>query len=95
MPEATTLPEVVYGLDVEGDTQWEVVRVHLTEGLSELYDGVVEVARAAGDPSSLIGARCVFTARRGEATRRRSESRSTRSRAPSACSRASSGKAVA
>jgi type VI secretion system secreted protein VgrG len=71
MPEATTLPEVVYGLDVEGDTQWEVVRAHVTEGLSELYEGLVEVARADGDPSSLIGSRCVFTARRGDATRRR------------------------
>jgi type VI secretion system secreted protein VgrG len=72
MPETTTLPEVAYGLDVEGDTKWEVVRVHFAEGLSELYEGTLEVARAeGGDPRELLGSRCVLTATRGEATRRR------------------------
>lgn len=72
MPDNTTLPEVVYALDVEGDTQWEVVRLHLTEGLSALYDGVLEVARAENaDPRALLGARCVLTAQRGEVTHRR------------------------
>jgi type VI secretion system secreted protein VgrG len=72
MPDNTTLPEVVYALDIEGDTEWEVVRLHFTEGLSELYDGVVEVARAEGaDPRTLIGARCVLTVQRAEVTHRR------------------------
>jgi len=72
MPDNTTLPEVVYALDIEGDTQWEVVRLHFTEGLSTLYDGVLEVARAEGaDPRALIGSRCVVTAQRGEVTHRR------------------------
>ncbi len=72
MPDTTTLPEVAYGLTVSGDTSWEVVRVHLSESLSGLYDCALEIARDGDcDPrGDLLGERCVLTVQRGETTTR-------------------------
>lgn len=62
MPDSTTLPEVIYGFDVQGDRSWEVARVHLTESLSDGYEATLELAHAQGtDPRAMLGERCVFT----------------------------------
>lgn len=68
MPEPTPPPEGVDGLVVEGDTPYEVVRVHFTESFAGLDDGAPEGSRDDGDSASRMGSRCVFIARRGDAT---------------------------
>ncbi len=68
----STLPEVVFGLQLQGaDGPWSVVRAHVTEGLSELYECALEVACPDDvDPVTLLGKRAVLSIAREGGERR-------------------------
>lgn len=72
MTANTPLPEVLFGLTVTGATgAWAVVRAHVTEGLSELYECAIEAACDDDvDPTTLLGKRAVLTLTRDADERR-------------------------
>jgi type VI secretion system secreted protein VgrG len=67
------LPLVRYTFDVEGASgQWRVRKLELREGVSELYECVLELVNddLCADVAALEGASCVVRMERGEGSRR-------------------------
>ncbi len=70
----TSLSEVQFGFESpsDPDTPWRVVRMHVREGMNEVYEGVLDLATSSVDatPEPLIGQPCKLTITRAAVERR-------------------------